>query len=121
LSSQSQHTTCLLIIESGLESFELYLDVYYAIEESIMNSQLKTDIQFASFHPEYQFEGTAKGDIENYTNRSPFPIIHILRSDDVTDAIESHPEIESIPLQNIKKIESMLSAGKSVFDNYLSQ
>jgi len=109
-------TTCLIIFNSGLESFDKYLDVYYTIEDIILHSNDNTKIQFASFHPEYQFESTQKSDIENYTNRSPFPIIHLLRTDLVEEAIESHPDIDSVPIQNIKKMEEMgLGRLKSLF------
>lgn len=107
LNLDSQFTTCLIIFETGLETFENYLDVYYSFEDSITNSPLKNEIQLASFHPDYQFEGTQKTDLQNYTNRSPYPIIHLLRVNDVTDAINSHIDIDSIPLRNIETMNGL--------------
>jgi len=107
LDPNTSFTTCLIIFKSGLESFEEYLDIYYSLEDIALHSNPNAKIQFASFHPEYQFEGTQKSDLENYTNRSPFPIIHLLRIDDVTEAIKSHPDIKSVPAENIKKMEAL--------------
>jgi len=117
LDPDTKFTTCLIIFNSELESFEKYLDVYYTIEDIILHSNNNTKIQFASFHPKYQFEGTQQSDIENFTNRSPFPIIHLLRTDLVEEAIESHPDIDAVPVQNIKKMKEMgLDRLKSLFE-----
>jgi len=107
LNPNTNFTTSLVIYESGLETFEHYLDVFYALEVTTLDPIMQHKIQFASFHPDYQFESTQHSDIENYTNRSPFPLIHILRTDDVTAAIESHPDINSVPFQNIEKMKKM--------------
>jgi hypothetical protein len=63
--------------------------------------------QLASFHPAYQFAGTKEGDPTNYTNRSPLPLIHIIRTEEVADAIASHPDIDSVPLANKAKMREL--------------
>lgn len=107
INPKTNFTTCLIIYKSGLTSFDNYLDVYYTIEDIILHSNNNNKIQFASFHPEYQFEGTQKSDIENYTNQSPFPIVHLLQTDLVQKAIESHPDINTVPYQNIEKMKEL--------------
>ena len=117
LNPQTSFTTCLIIYKSGLDSFDEFLDVYYTIEDIILNSNHNPKIQFASFHPLYQFEGTQQSDLENYTNRSPYPIIHVLRTDDVTAAVESHADIESVPTRNIEMMKDLgLEKIKKLFE-----
>jgi len=57
--------------------------------------------QLASFHPHYQFAGTAPADVENYTNRSPYPMLHLLRERSLERSIASYPGTQQIPLRNI--------------------
>ena len=56
--------------------------------------------QLASFHPDYQFDGCDADDATNFTNRSPYPMLHILREDEVTKALDSYPSPETIPERN---------------------
>ncbi len=107
LSVDTNVTTSLIIFETGLESFDHYLDLYYTIEDHINKSYLENTIQLASFHPLYQFDGTELSDLENFTNRSPYPIIHLLQTDDVTEAVASYPDTEQVPIRNIKKMTEM--------------
>ena len=58
-------------------------------------------LQIASFHPHYQFAETAEDDVENYTNRSPYPMLHLLREETVARSIETYPDISQIPQRNI--------------------
>ena len=58
-------------------------------------------IQVASFHPRYQFAGTDADDVTNYTNRSPFPLLHLLREESVERAVAAFPGAEQIYQQNI--------------------
>jgi len=64
-------------------------------------------IQVASFHPQYQFAGTAPEDITNYTNRSPYPILHLLREASVSAAVTAFPEAELIYQRNIDTMERL--------------
>jgi len=119
LDSSSKETTALLIIEKGLESFEEYLDVYYSLEAYVENTGLSNEIQLASFHPAYQFSGTQPSDAENYTNRSPLPLIHILNVEEVKNAIASHPDIHQIPLHNIALMKKLGQAGiKEIYSKH---
>ena len=63
--------------------------------------------QIASFHPDYQFEGTEPDAAENYTNRSPFPMLHLLREASLEAAINSYPDVDAIPQRNIELMEKL--------------
>ena len=58
-------------------------------------------LQIASFHPDYQFAGTAPDDVANYTNRSPYPMLHLQREESVERAVDAYPDAERIPERNI--------------------
>lgn len=107
LDDDSTYTTALIVITSGLASFEDYLRAYYTIEERLAKDQQDEHIQLASFHPHYQFEGSSPSDLSNYTNRSPYPIIHLLRTDLVEEAIKSYPDTHTIPTNNIHKMNEL--------------
>ncbi len=92
-------STSLLIITEGLEDFETYMDAFHTIEATLEVEHAEF-IQMASFHPEYRFEDEDPGDITNYTNRSPYPIFHLLKVNDVSQAIDSHPDIYGVAPRN---------------------
>lgn len=100
-------STQLIVISQGLESFHDYLDIYYGIEEELKESGLSEEIQLANFHPEYQFSGIEKDEVENYTNRSPYPVFHLLKVDDVAQAIDRHPDVDGIPQKNIETMKKL--------------
>ena len=98
-------TTKLIVIREGLEDLDDYLDIHYALEEELKRTELDKIFQLASFHPHYVFKDKDPSAVSNYTNRSPYPIIHILRVADVSEAIENHPDIHSVAPSNIKMME----------------
>ena len=65
------------------------------------------EFQLASFHPQYQFANTQVDDRENWSNRSPYPILHVLRESSVEQAIEHYPQVEMVPAENIRKLISL--------------
>lgn len=91
----------LLIYPTGFESFDDYLELMAIADALIEDQGYEGVFQLASFHPDYCFEGQREGDAANYTNRSPYPILHILREDSVEKALESFPNPDSIPAKNI--------------------
>ena len=101
LDRYSSIETSLVILPKGLENFFDYLDFLSLAEEAILQLGYEGVYQLASFHPDYCFEGLKQDDAANYTNRSPFPIIHILRESSLDKALEFHANPESIPLTNI--------------------
>lgn len=94
--------TTLVIFPLGLESFFDYLDFLVLAEEALQLLGYEGTYQLASFHPDYCFESLTQNDVANYTNRSPFPVIHILREASLETALEFHSDPQSIPLKNIE-------------------
>ncbi len=116
-----QAETALFIVPDGLRDFGDYLDVLEDAQAAIEQAGLDDMLQLASFHPEYCFEGLDADDPANYTNRSPYPMFHLIRQDGLAAALESWPEPESIPRRNIellremglKKVQSLLDGCRS--------
>ena len=107
LSSDDDIETTLLIHPDVLQDFYTYnqfLDLADALLEQL---QLDGVYQIASFHPDYQFGGTEIDDVENYTNRAPYPMLHLIREQSLERAIASYPHVEEIPQRNIELLESM--------------
>lgn len=103
---ESMETT-LLIITELLQDFLDYNDFLDIAETWLAESGREGTFQIASFHPHYQFAGTAFNDAENYTNRSPLPLLHILREQSVEQAIANHPHIEGVPERNIEAMNRL--------------
>jgi hypothetical protein len=103
--------TTLLIHPRVLTDFLDYNDFLGVAEETVAELGLEGEIQVASFHPGYQFAGTAPDDIENYTNRSPYPILHLLREASVERALEAFPEPSRIYEKNIETMRRLGHAG----------
>lgn len=93
--------TALLIHPHVLGDFEDYNDFLDIADTLLDELELTGILQIASFHPQYQFAGTAADAIENYTNRSPFPMLHLLREDSVERAVTTYPDVADIPERNI--------------------
>ncbi|MFL9866445.1 DUF1415 domain-containing protein [Paraburkholderia fungorum] len=92
--------TTLLVLPRALGDFLDYNDCLFFAERMIKQLRLEGIIQIASFHPHYQFEGSEPGDIENYTNRAPYPIFHLLREDSIERAVQAFPDAEAIYERN---------------------
>ncbi|MBC7608679.1 MAG: DUF1415 domain-containing protein [Polaromonas sp.] len=103
--------TTLLIHPTLFEDFLDFNDFLEVADGVVDEHELEGVIQLASFHPQFQFDGTEPDDISNFTNRAPFAILHLLREASVERAVESFPEAESIFEQNIARLESLGQAG----------
>ncbi|MDX1597951.1 MAG: DUF1415 domain-containing protein [Marinobacter sp.] len=99
--------TTLLIHPGVLQDFALYNEFLDAADGLLVYLELEGVYQVASFHPQYQFGGTQPDDAENYTNRSPFPMLHLLREESLERAIEGYPDPEGIPERNIQRVEEL--------------
>jgi hypothetical protein len=102
--------TTLLIHPETLSDFLEYNDFLADCDVLIESLGLEGELQVASFHPGYQFAGTSSEDIENYTNRSPYPTLHLLREASVTMAVES-TDTEQIYERNIRTLNELGFAG----------
>ncbi|GAA3955232.1 DUF1415 domain-containing protein [Allohahella marinimesophila] len=99
--------TTLLIHPHVLADFREYND-FLAEADGLLDLLDREGIyQVASFHPDYQFGGTHPDDAENYTNRSPVQMLHILREDSLEKAIDEYPDVEGIPERNIALMNEM--------------
>lgn len=106
LAGDPQATT-LLVLPEGFADFDDYLDLLAMAEALLEDIDLDGQLQLASFHPHYQFDDTDYDDPGNWTNRAPYPILHLLTEESVARAVESHPDPDSIPDTNIDKLEEM--------------
>jgi hypothetical protein len=100
--------TTLLIHPHVLTRFLDYNDFVGAGEQLVAALGLRGVIQLAGFHPEYQFAGTAPGAVENYTNRSPYPMLHLLREASVTAATsDPRHQADAIPRRNVETLRGL--------------
>ncbi len=90
-----------------MQSFDDYNQFLDLADALVLQMDLEGEFQIASFHPDYQFAETEFDDVENYTNRSPYPILHILREASLEKAIDAYPDVENIPSKNIALLRSM--------------
>lgn len=104
--AQARETT-LLIIPQLLSDFLDFNDFLAVADHVLRSMKLVGVIQIASFHPRYQFAGTQTDDISNFTNRSPYPILHLLREDSVDRAVQAFPEAEAIVEVNLQTMQTL--------------
>jgi len=102
LDQNADTETTLIIFPSNLENFNAFLDCLVLAEELLISQGYEGIYQIASFHPNYCFQGAEENDAANYTNRSPYPMFHLIREASVQRAIENYPDAESIPERNVE-------------------
>ena len=103
--------TTLLVHPQVLGDFLDYNDFLDLADAALEELGLIGALQIASFHPQYQFEGTEPDDAENLSNRSPHPTLHLLREDSVERAVASFPEAEMIYERNIQSLRALGAEG----------
>lgn len=99
--------TGLFILSRGLTDFGDYLDMLALLEEALDEAGLAGVIQLASFHPDYVFAGSDEDDPANYSNRSPYPVFHLIREQGLEQALASYPDPEAIPERNIARLREI--------------
>lgn len=99
--------TTLLIHPQVLDDFIDYNDFLDDADTLLANAGLDGIYQIASFHPRYQFADTEPDDPENYTNRSPFPLLHLLRESSVARAVDTYADVEGIPERNVDTMRGL--------------
>jgi hypothetical protein len=107
MSEDDTIVTTLVIHPNVLKDFEAYIEFLSFTDQLIVMQGLAGIYQIASFHPDYQFVDTDPGDVENYTNQSPYPMLHILRESSLDAAIDNHPDVSEIPERNIRLMREM--------------
>ncbi len=101
LDEEKNIETSLLIFPQAFQQFDDYLDFVELAEKLLKKEGYEGIYQVASFHPLYAFAGSPKEDAANYTNRSVYPMLHLLREDSVELALSKYPDPEQIPERNI--------------------
>jgi len=102
-----QDNTAFILYRTQFPEFLDFLDFYYTCEAILEDSDYDDLYQIVGFHPEYIFSESKKSDPANQTNRSPFPMIHILRRDHVEKAITNYKDVENIPQRNIEFLRAL--------------
>jgi len=123
LDEHNETETTLLILPAGFDDFYDFLDLVELAEALLSEQGFEGIYQIATFHPDYQFEGCPADDPANYTNRAPYPVLHLLRESSLERVIARHPDPEGIPERNtelarregaapFQKILAEISAGR---------
>lgn len=107
LQAEPDIETTLLIHPQVLQDFFEFNDFFDQADALLRDRGLEGEYQIASFHPHYQFADAEPDAAENYTNRSPYPVLHLLREASVEKAIDRYPNTEDIPERNIARMEAM--------------
>jgi uncharacterized protein len=103
--------TTLLIHPGILNEFIEYSHFLRAADAAITKQGLAEEFQIASFHPDYQFGDAEPDAIDNYTNRSPYPMLHLLRESSITRAVAAFPDAADIYDKNIETLRRLGHAG----------
>ncbi len=106
-----QVDTTLLIHPQVLQDFEEFNQFLAVADDTLQSLGLEGVLQVASFHPQFQFAGTAPDDVTNATNQAPYPTLHLLREDSIDRAVEAFPEAEDIYEANMATLERLGLAG----------
>ena len=99
--------TTLLILPQALQAFADFADFLDLVEVTLKVQGLTGTLQVASFHPQYQFADAEENDISNYTNRAPYPILHLLREASLARVISHHPDPSRIYRDNVATLQAL--------------
>lgn len=102
LDTHPEIETTLIILPEAFQVFETFLDMLDTADGVLYENGYEGIYQVASFHPDYRFAGTDNSDPTNYTNRSPYPMLHLLREASLEKTLEHYPNPEEIPERNIR-------------------
>ena len=106
-----QIDTTLLVHPQVLGDFLDYNDFLDRVDALVQALELEGVLQVASFHPDYRFADSDPDDIENHSNRSPFPTLHLLREDSIDRAVEAYPDPDAIVERNYATLRQLGHAG----------
>lgn len=107
LDGTAEIETSLMIYPDAYQNFDNYLDMLDMSNRLLEDLNFTGTYQIASFHPDYRFEGSAEDDASNFSNRSPYPMLHLIRESGLEKAIDSYPDVDQIPENNIKKLQQI--------------
>lgn len=114
LNTDAQELETTLFVDAGLfGDFLLFNDMLDLAEQALADNAAEGVIQIAPFHPQFQFADTEAEDISNYTNRSPYPTLHLIREERISQAVEAFPNTAAIFERNIRLLKEMGHEGWS--------
>jgi len=105
--SEDEVGTTLVAFPNALADFETFLDAEETLSHILDQAGCSGVLQVASFHPDYVFAEADANDVGNWTNRAPVPILHLLREAQVTQAVDTHPGVDDIPADNVRRLEEL--------------
>jgi uncharacterized protein len=111
-----ERDTTLLVIPHGMEDFLDFHDLTARAERMVRKQRLDGVIQVASFHPRFVFAGSQEDDITNYTNRAPYPTLHLLREESMDRAVQAFPEASAIYEANMETLRRLGHEGWQALD-----
>lgn len=114
--SAEKRDTTLLMAPDCMADFLDFNDFLALADDLVDAMDLGGILQVASFHPQFQFEGTAPDDVTNSTNRAPYPTLHLLREESIDRAVEVFPEAEAIFERNMEVLEELRAEGWAALD-----
>lgn len=114
--SADKRDTTLLMVPGCMEDFLDFNDFLELADEMLDVLDLGGILQIASFHPQFQFEGTEPDDITNATNRAPYPTLHLIREESLDAAVEAFPEAEMIYERNMEVLRQLGTDGWKALD-----
>jgi hypothetical protein len=111
-----ERDTTLLVIPQGFDDFLPFHDLAQRAERLVRKRGFEGVVQVASFHPQYVFAGTEEDDITNYTNRAPWPTLHLLREESISRAVEAFPDASAIYEANMDTLRRLGTEGWRALD-----
>ena len=108
--------TTLLVHPTLFPDFDTFNQMLDIADAAVVDNGLEGIVQIAPFHPDFQFEGTNSDDIGNYTNRSPYPTLHLIREDSIAKAAQAFPDASAIFERNIALLEKIGHEGWDKLD-----
>ena len=108
--------TTLLVAPGGFDDFLLFQQLVLQGERRVARRGLEGTVQLASFHPEFRFAHASDDDAGNLSNRSPYPVLHLLREESIDRAVAAFPEAQAIFGANIEKLRHLGHAGWAALD-----
>ena len=105
--TEAEVATTRLVLPQALQDFETFLDFIDQCQRLLLAAGLEGVVQLASFHPDYLFAGEARDDPSHYSNRSPYPMIHLLREDMLSRVLDDEADPGRIPARNIETLRDL--------------
>lgn len=116
LDSHPETETTLIILADALQQFSAFNTYIKRADRLLFKKKIVSKYQIAHFHPDYEFAQHDKDDSANYTNRSPHPVLHLIRQKSITRALNKHPDANQIPENNI---HTAREKGITFFETFL--